>query len=634
MAGVSVTIGGNFSKLDELQKKAQSVAEKIKTGFSERIGQRAFDGLVSGAQAAFAAVTTGVKSALDAGGKLTDAMARTGAKGQGLVIMGQMFKNAGLEAENVAPALNKMQKALAGVNEDGEPTSDAFQKLGLSIGELSLMDPVAAFQKLGTAIAGIPDPAKRAEAAISIFGKSGGGLLAVMTDSGAWSTAEKQVGSLADTLTNSASQMDAASDGIDGLDNKMKQLYASLAVQLLPTIEKFLKFMESMDGKEFAGMLEPLIGEVLALGKAYAWVIEQGSKLPQFKWIEKMGENSANANAQPITWQKPVDQSEIASKAAQIEAEAKHASAVRDSEKAYKKAREAYDAYIEKTSESGSKVGTIADQLASLDAAEKKVREGMNYALQTNYPGADSATLAAAVGSVTNANNPDRGKDMEQVQKLAEIEAQRVALTAKKAEQDAQAAAKREEAMAAYDEELGILRAQIEGGAEKLLQLQREADIRAEINKLNAAGITGDEARHKATAEVDARRAALIAGIERQASQTLGDARAVANGTEDQRAQEKRAAELRAQGVSPERANSIAQNESSLSQLTSLKSQADGLNFQSSLGRVSDMQRIGGGGGVVDSGLDYARQSADLQRQMVALLSSIASNTPSPSLEY
>lgn len=634
MAGVSVTIGGNFSKLDELQQKTSAVAARIKQGFGERIGQKAFDGLIAGAQQAFSAITGGVKAALDAGGKLTDAMARTGAKGQGLVIMGQMFKNAGLEADGAAPALNKMQKALAGVNEDGEPTSDAFQKLGLSIGELSLMDPVAAFQKVGEAIAKIPDPAKRAEAAISLFGKSGGGLLAVMTDSSAWSTAEKQVGSLADTLTNSAGQMDAASDGIDALDLKMQQLYASIAVQLLPTIEKFLKFMDSIDGKQVAGMIEPSISAVLNLGKAYGWLINQYSKLPQFKIIEQMGYNDTMANAPLTVMQKPADQGELAAKAAQIEAEVKHTAAVREAEKTYTKAKEAYDAYIEKTSETGSKTGTIADQLASLDAAEKKIREGMNYALQTNYAGADSATLAAAVSSPTNVNNPDRGKDMEQVQKLAEIERRRLELTTKKAEQDAMAAAKREEAVTAYDEELAILRAQIDGGAELILQLQREADIRAEINKLGAAGITGEEASQRAAAVVDAKRAATLAEIERMAQGTAADAQAAASGTTDQRNQQKRAQELQSKGVSPERAASIAANESALEKITSVKSQQDNLQFQSTLGRVSDMQRIGGGGGVVDSGLDYARQSADLQRQMVSLLATIAGNTPLPSLEY
>lgn len=49
MSGVSVSIGGNataaFSAFDSVAKKAESVADRIRNGFQQRIGQRLFDGL-------------------------------------------------------------------------------------------------------------------------------------------------------------------------------------------------------------------------------------------------------------------------------------------------------------------------------------------------------------------------------------------------------------------------------------------------------------------------------------------------------------------------------------------------------------------------------------------------------------
>lgn len=650
MAGAKVKIGGDASQalgaMDEVRQAAARTSQKIKDGFTARIGQRMFDGLIVGAQQAFSAITQGVKAALDAGGELSDQMAQTGASGQGLVVMGQVFKNAGLASVSTAQALNRMQKALAGVNEDGEPTSKVFAQLGLSIGALTQLDPVAAFRAMSDAIAGIPDPAKRAELAMQIFGRTGGDMLVAMTDPGAWKVAKTQVGGLADTLTNAAVDMDGAADSIGALDLRTKQLFSSLAVELLPTIKEVLEKVESMDLSETGARLGNLVEDVLKLGKALAFAAQFTLVFQISKGLEFLANNGGNltdeekaatiakarAEADKL-YQSQAGQdfsaAGVAAKTAQIEAEVAHTSAVREASKAYDKARASYESYVLKTQESGGKGGTLAEQLASLDAAEKKIREGMSAGLRGMTPGRAAATLAA--NDVFGATGVNDGKDMEQIKKLAELEGRRAELTAKKTAEEAAAATQREAAISAYDEELALLAAQVQGGGEKLQQLQREAAIRAEIAKLAQAGITGDEARAKAAALVDARKAAALAEIERGAAGTLADAQAAAAGGDN--AQARRAAELEAQGVSAERAKAMAANESGLEKITGLRQQQDGAQFQSTLGAVSSMQRIGGGGGAVSSGLDYSRQQTDLQRQMVEELRAMAARMPLPSLE-
>ena len=55
--------------------------------------------------------------------------------------------------------------------------------------------------------------------------------------------------------------------------------------------------------------------------------------------------------------------------------------------------------------------------------------------------------------------------------------------------------------------------------------------------------------------------------------------------------------------------------------------------FESTIGAATSMQRIGGGGGAVSSGLDYARQTADLQREANDLTRQlIAIMKPEPSV--
>ena len=170
MAGISITLGGNFGKLDELKNKAHSTAGSIKSAFNSNFGKSLFAGLSAAGAAAFAGIVASMKKAITAGGELSDMMAKTGASGRGLLILQKAFENAGLSANEVGNSIARMQKALAGVNEDGQPTNQVFAKLGLSVRELMAMDPADALMKIGDSISRITDPAQRAAAAMELFG--------------------------------------------------------------------------------------------------------------------------------------------------------------------------------------------------------------------------------------------------------------------------------------------------------------------------------------------------------------------------------------------------------------------------------------------------------------------------------
>lgn len=237
MAGISINLSGNFSKLDELKAKTAATAASVKKAFASDLGKKMMAGIAVAGAGAFAGVVASMKSAIDAGGQLSDTIARTGADGRSLVILEQMFKNAGVEAGKVPTSINKMQKALAGINEDGEETENAFSKLGLSIEELRNMDPVAAFRAISERIAAIPDPAARAAAAMEVFGKSGGEMLAVMTDSSAWQSARDQVGTYADKLVENAERFDAIGDSVANYENLLKSLGVTAATVVAPALE-------------------------------------------------------------------------------------------------------------------------------------------------------------------------------------------------------------------------------------------------------------------------------------------------------------------------------------------------------------------------------------------------------------
>ena len=97
------------------------------------------------------------------------------------------------------------------------------------------------------------------------------------------------------------------------------------------------------------------------------------------------------------------------------------------------------------------------------------------------------------------------------------------------------------------------------------------------MKRLESAGFTAAEARKPAEAKVDAEKKASDAESSRQAAID-----------EKQRIQE----------ILAGRVNTA-------------REKLDSNEYQSSLGAVSSMQRIGGGGGAVSSGLDYQRQTSD-----------------------
>lgn len=788
MAGVQVTVGGDaaqaYSVLDGVAAKAATTATKIADGFKTRIGQRLFDGLLSAA----ASLPNAMKSAIDAGGRLSDQMAQTGASGEGLVIMERWLTNAGMSAESTTKLLGIMQRSIAGLNEDMKPTGEAFAALGLNMEELRALDPTATFERIGKAIAAIDDPAQRTALAMRIFGRSGAEALVAFDDATGFESARAELGALPAVLAENAVAMDAVSDRMANMGTAWQQVGAAAAASILPALEEITASIASMDltavGQAIGAVLNALVALhpwILAAGaamvalkigsfivslsnKTRAWLAETaaikantaalrenaaagtaanasksagggnfmtknrglgmamagGGALAIAGIASQLAMNYANdlaadsaameaafdranaamekfeinairaqvssreeieatiaaieaektaiqeaADAQlksvddPKTREKIISDTEttiklLGLKAKQIRAtsdeqlaataaakaasaaEAEHAAALEKSAESYKKAREAYEKSLLEESERGKKDGSLDEQIASLDAAEKKIREGMVGALNIMFPDADSATLASKI----TGDSPTAGKDMEQVNKLAALEKERASLLEKKAAEEQKASEARAEALADYDEELAILNAQISGSADKVKSLEREAEIRKEIASLASAGIKEDEAIGKAEAIVDARRGAEEASAQQALMESLGDpfrdAVAMIGGKEAQakRAEEKRATELEAQGVDPAKAADIAANETSLGKITELKSQSERTGFESSFGKVSDMQRIGGGGGVVDSGVDLARQQADLQKQMVQHLAAIASRTPAQSLEF
>ena len=104
---------------------------------------------------------------------------RTGIAIEAVQKLGNTAERAGLSFDVVAGAIAKLDAGLAGGN---LKVTRAVKNLGLEVDDLLTMQPDRRFAEIAKAIGGIEDPARRAEAAVAIFGRTGTQLVPMFMD--------------------------------------------------------------------------------------------------------------------------------------------------------------------------------------------------------------------------------------------------------------------------------------------------------------------------------------------------------------------------------------------------------------------------------------------------------------------
>ena len=172
---------------------------------------------------------------------------RTGQTVQDTIVLGQAFKNAGMGAEAQGHAVNMLQKALTGVNEEGLPTKEIFDQLGLSAEKLKNMSAMDALEAISKKIAGLETAADRTHAAMELFGRSGGEMLSLLGNATAIDRAKKQVGDLAESLGGNTEELAHFSSSWESIDVKKMQFFAGFATEMAGSLEKGATAIDNMD---------------------------------------------------------------------------------------------------------------------------------------------------------------------------------------------------------------------------------------------------------------------------------------------------------------------------------------------------------------------------------------------------
>ena len=216
-----------------------------------------------------------IKESLDLGGRLSDVSAQTGIAVGDLVVLRQAFDNAGVGADAVGPAINRMQKALAGVSEDGEPSNDALVRLGITMGEIRSLSPAEQFARVASGIAAIQDPTERAATAMKIFGRKGGEMMALFKDPEAMAVAAQQVGGLASTMQANAARFDSISDAFGAAGLKGQQFAAGLTAAIAPALDEVAAALNKTDLTGLGESVGAAAAAAINLGQAMAKLAPQ-----------------------------------------------------------------------------------------------------------------------------------------------------------------------------------------------------------------------------------------------------------------------------------------------------------------------------------------------------------------------
>src|SRR5215472_10011570 len=171
---------------------------------------------LAGALAALGGAAGFVKAihgAFELGSSLKEMSDRTGIAVRNLVVLQEAFKEAGLEAEDIGTAINKMQRYI----EQAGP-----QKLGQAFFVLRQMRPEDQFKLLASIISQMPSASQRAAAAMEAFGRGGGKLLQVFAERGQWGEIQEALGKQADLLDQNAEKFDAVADHLKRIGTQFR----------------------------------------------------------------------------------------------------------------------------------------------------------------------------------------------------------------------------------------------------------------------------------------------------------------------------------------------------------------------------------------------------------------------------
>ena len=250
--------GLDIAPLTQSLKRATSAvkeetAKMGKEGFGELLGPIA---KVVAAVGSVGAIMEGLHGALELGTEMQELSNKTGIAVENLYGLRMAFKDSGVEAEKIGPAVAKMQKNLA-ASVNGGGSASVLHALGLDARTLANESPDKAFEQIGASIHKLGNPTEQAAVAMQIFGKSGAELLAVFN-----SPSFQNAGNVSNTaklLGENAASFKEANEALSHVGQKISGFFVGVASTSIPALHKVIEDFEKIDlspwGQQFGNVI-------------------------------------------------------------------------------------------------------------------------------------------------------------------------------------------------------------------------------------------------------------------------------------------------------------------------------------------------------------------------------------------
>jgi hypothetical protein len=229
-------------------------------------------------------ILNSAKSFADAGSALDDLSQRSGVSVESLGALSLAAKLSDTSLETLGKGFAKMQLLIVKASKGNDEAVDTIQSLGLNLRSLARMSPDKQFEAYAGAIAKLQDPALRANAAVSLFSKSGLELLPMLMEG---KDGLRDLAKEARDLGLVMSGKDAASaavfgDTLDKLRMSLAAVYNKIGAALAPMLDRITNIFVGVSAAvtkwldKNRGIIALVAPIVAALGSAGASAIGLG----------------------------------------------------------------------------------------------------------------------------------------------------------------------------------------------------------------------------------------------------------------------------------------------------------------------------------------------------------------------
>lgn len=123
------------------------------------------------------AVTRGLTQLEDRVENLGNIADKLGVSFEFIQTLEEAANRSGTSIDAVSAAFGRLQKSVLGVDEESKAAQKALAEIGVTAEELQQLSPEDQYQRIGVALAGIEDPARRTATATALFGRAGADLI-------------------------------------------------------------------------------------------------------------------------------------------------------------------------------------------------------------------------------------------------------------------------------------------------------------------------------------------------------------------------------------------------------------------------------------------------------------------------